>query len=118
MTDDSTRYFSDRRSQERHDIKVDVDFRHGDTYLFCKSGNISQMGIFLVTPAPLSAGSRMELSFRIPGNEAPVVVFGQVMWVQSGEGEGETGMGVKFIDPSPETSAQVKALIRTMAYLE
>ena len=118
MTDDSTRSFSDRRSQERHDIKVDVDFRHDDTYLFCKSGNISQMGIFLVTPAPLSAGSRMELSFSFPGNEAPVVVFGQVMWVQSGEGDGETGMGVKFIDPPPETSARIKALIRTMAYLE
>jgi uncharacterized protein (TIGR02266 family) len=118
MNDDSTRAFSDRRSQERHDIKVDVDFRHGDTYLFCKSGNISEMGIFLVTPDPLSAGSRMELKFSIPGNEAPIVIFGRVMWVQAGEGEGETGMGVKFIDPTPEVSAQIKALIRTIAYLE
>jgi type IV pilus assembly protein PilZ len=118
MGEDDTRAYAEKRSQPRHAVRLEVNYRCGDTYLFSRSSNLSEMGIFLTTPTPLSKGTQLELDFADPGFDEPIRVLGEVMWTL-GAGPGvEPGMGVRFIDPSPETRARVKALIRTMAYLE
>jgi hypothetical protein len=44
--------------------------------------------------------------------------MGEVMWVEI-EGRGKKpGMGIRFIDPNKRLRARIKALIRTVAYLE
>jgi type IV pilus assembly protein PilZ len=118
MNDDETREYAEKRRLPRHPIRLDVNYRCGDTYLFSRSSNLSEMGIFLTTPTPLARGTRIELSFADPGAAEPIRVVGEVVWTLHAAQGVEPGMGVRFIDPTPEARVRIKALIRTVAYLE
>ncbi len=118
MTSDPTQSFDDRRREKRHEITLDVNYRHGDTYLYSRSSNLSEMGLFLVTRAPLAKGTTLELHFNVPGEVQPIEVSGEVVWVEKADASSEPGMGIRFNDPSEETRQRVKTLIRTMAYLD
>jgi type IV pilus assembly protein PilZ len=118
MDDDKTRAYAEKRRETRHPIRLEVNYRCGDTYLFSRSSNLSEMGIFLTTSKPLAKGTHIELGFADPGATEPIRVLGEVVWVLEGAPGAEPGMGVRFIDPSPETRTRIKALIRTVAYLE
>ncbi|MCK9459858.1 MAG: PilZ domain-containing protein [Proteobacteria bacterium] len=118
MGEDDTRSYAEKRRQPRHAIRVDVNYRFGDTYLFSRSSNLSEMGIFLATPTPLARGTRIELSFADPAAPEPIRVDGEVVWTIEAKPGVEPGMGIRFIDPTPAARARVKALIRTTAYLE
>ena len=117
-TDDKTAAYAEKRSEPRHPVRLEVNYRCGDSYLFSKSSNLSEMGIFLTTSTPLGTGTRIELSFADPGGAEPIYALGEVMWTLEAAPGVEPGMGVRFIDPTPETRARIKAIIRTMAYLE
>jgi len=97
---------------------LEVNYRCGDTYLFSRSSNLSELGIFLTTPTPLDKGTRIELSFALPGEPEPIRIPGEVVWVLRAAPGVEPGMGVRFIDPGPEMRSRIKSIIRTMAYLE
>jgi uncharacterized protein (TIGR02266 family) len=108
----------ERRREPRHAIKIDVNYSFGESYLYSRSGNISEMGIFLLSNEPLARGTRIELRFAVPGEPDPLRVMGEVRWiVHPGAGQ-EPGMGVQFLDPTDEFRDRVRELIRTMAYLE
>jgi uncharacterized protein (TIGR02266 family) len=108
----------ERRVHPRHNAKVDVNYKHGDTYLFSKTENLSEFGIFLVSATPFETGTKLELTFRQPeGAGESIEVNGEVMWIEQ-EGSGrKPGMGVRFIEPNEKQRARIKALIRTVAYL-
>ncbi|MCP4196864.1 MAG: PilZ domain-containing protein [Proteobacteria bacterium] len=108
----------ERRVYPRHEAKIDVNYKHGDTYLFSKTENLSELGIFLVSTTPFEKGTRLELTFRQPEGGEPIAVTGEVMWVEV-EGTGrKPGVGIRFIDPNERLRRRIKALIRTVAYLE
>jgi type IV pilus assembly protein PilZ len=118
MSKDGTRTYGERRVMERHAVRVDVNYRHGDTYLFSTSKDVSELGIFLVSTAPLPRGSRIELRFSTGEGGENIDLAGEVMWVDAGGVGRDPGMGVRFTDPSPEVRERIRSLIRTMAYLE
>jgi uncharacterized protein (TIGR02266 family) len=107
----------ERRVHTRHKAKIDVNYKHGDTYLFSKTENLSEFGIFLVSTTPFEKGTKLELTFRQPEGGEPIEVTGEVMWVEQ-EGNGrKPGMGIRFIEPNEKQRARIKTLIRTVAYL-
>jgi len=115
---DDTKTLGDRRREPRHAIKIDVNYRHDETYLYSHTGNISEMGIFLLAENPLPVETTIELRFAVPGESEPWRVEGEVRWVvHPGSGK-PAGMGVKFVEPSDEFRQRIRELIRTMAYLE
>jgi type IV pilus assembly protein PilZ len=118
MGEDDTRAYAEKRSEPRHAVRLEVNYRCGDTYLFSRSSNLSEMGIFLATSTPLAHGTQIELSFAEPGAGEPIRVLGEVVWTEKAGPGAEAGMGIRFVDPSPDARARVKALIRTVAYLE
>ncbi len=122
MADDETRAFgqriADRRREPRHPVRLDVDYQHGDTYLYSRSSNLSEMGIFLVTDRPPPPGERIGLRFRLSGDSAALEIEGEVKWVDPGGPDREGGMGVRFVDPDDDFRAAIQTLIRTVAYLE
>lgn len=118
MSDEETRAYAEKRRLPRHPIRMDVNYRCGDTYLFSRSSNLSEMGIFLTTPTPLTRGTRIELTFADPGSTEPIRLAGEVVWTVGAAEGGEPGMGIRFIDPEAGARARIKALIRTIAYLE
>ena len=108
----------ERRVHPRHQARIDVNYRHGDTYLFSRTENVSELGVFLVSEEPFAVGTRIELSFRLAEGGDPVEVIGEVMWVDS-RGAGKTpGMGIRFTDLDAHARMRIKELIRTVAYLE
>ena len=119
MTRDETSTIDpERRGRIRYMAKLDVNFRHGDNYLYCYSTNVSELGIFLVSQTPLSPGTILELSFKYEGSRHPIRVTGEVRWIETGASGAEPGMGIQFVDLTPELRTQIRSLIRTIAYLE
>lgn len=121
MVKDQTQSFGtgiERRREKRHSIKLNVNYCHGDTYLFSKSSNLSEMGIFLVCDKPLAAGTIIDLRFDTPSGSEAIEVAGEVVWIDPGHGDSEPGMGLRFVNPSEETKSRIKSIIRTIAYLD
>jgi type IV pilus assembly protein PilZ len=110
---------SDRREHTRYDTSIAVDYASGDTFLFAYLTNISEMGIFVRTNEPLTVGTRLRLRFHADDAD-PFVLDGEVTWINPYRENGENlnpGMGVRFIELTPDRREQVVAMVRTVAYL-
>ena len=116
MTDTTTKG-PDRRLHTRHPIKVDVNYSHEENYLFAHATNLSELGIFITSKNPPQKGTMLNLNFSSPESGETIEVAGEVVWIETGEGGRTPGMGVQFIDPSPQVRKRIKSLIRTIAYL-
>jgi type IV pilus assembly protein PilZ len=121
MPDDRKRISNvdDRRIHTRYETSIAVDYASGDTFLFAYLQNISEMGIFIRTDAPLSIGTRLTLRFHVD-ESAPLTLEGEVTWVNPYRESGDNlnpGMGVRFSGLSPDRREQVVELVRTVAYL-
>ena len=119
MSADDTQSFSDeRRERTRYPARIDVNYRHGDTYLFSRSSNVSELGIFLVSSNPPPVDTVLDLEFHIPNARQPLRVSGRVAWIENGRGGADPGMGIQFVQLSAEIRKQIRSLIRTMAFIE
>lgn len=111
----------DRRAHERVLVNIEVDYACDETFLFAYITDLSEMGIFIQTRTPHSAGTRLNLRFRPPGRPE-LNVEGQVMWVNSyrpGHPDNlNPGMGVQFVDLDPVQQGRVLELVKTFAYLD
>jgi type IV pilus assembly protein PilZ len=110
---------SERREHTRYDTSIAVDYASGETFLFAYLQNISVMGIFVRTNEPQTVGTRLRLRFHVDDAD-PLVLDGEVTWINPVREKGENinpGMGVRFIQLTPERREQVVALVRTVAYL-
>lgn len=109
----------ERREHRRYPSSIAVDYADGDTFLFAYLQNISEMGIFIRAEEPLPLGTRLRMRFQDEGGE-PFVLRGEVAWINPYRAGGENlnpGMGVRFVDLTPERRERVVALVRTVAYL-
>jgi type IV pilus assembly protein PilZ len=110
---------AERRSHERFDTSIQVDYASGDTFLYAYITNISEMGIFIRSESPAARGTALTLRFAAPGGAA-LEIPGVVAWVNPVRPGGENpnpGMGIRFLDLALETREHVVALVRTVAYL-
>src|SRR6478736_64154 len=74
---------SDRRTNERVLVDIEVDYKADDTFLFAYITDISAMGIFVRTNNPEPQGTRLNLCFRVPpelGGQL-IEVEGMVIWI-------------------------------------
>src|SRR5262245_48941246 len=109
----------ERRTYERFDTSISVDYSSGDTFLFSYIQNISEMGIFIRSDTPLPIGTHLELRFTPDGQE-PIELGGEVTWVNPYRPFGDNlnpGMGVRFKHLTLEMRQRIVALVRTVAYL-
>jgi type IV pilus assembly protein PilZ len=111
---------ADRRTAERVDVTWSVDCGTEDTFLYASISNISELGIFVSTLEPLEPGTRITLRFAPPGAQTPFVLAGVVQWVNPIRPLGDNpnpGMGIRFVDLTPEDRELLVEAIRTIAYL-
>lgn len=118
MTHQQPKSFVERRSHHRHRIRLDVNYRRGENYLFSRSENLSELGIFIVTDEPFDEHTHLELRFLPPEGGEAIEIEGEVAWVERGAKGRVPGMGVRFVNPSPQIRQRIQALIRTIAFLE
>ncbi len=117
---------SDRRSEDRHPVHIDVDCSGADreTFLYAYITDISSMGIFIRTDSPLPVGTVLELGFTPPTTTASepapkrLELTGEVMWNTTGQVSDAPGMGIRFQHTSPRTRTRLLELVRAIAYLD
>lgn len=119
--DDDGDRASERRSTERLNVTWLVDCETEDTFLYASIANISEMGIFVRTTQPLSIGTRLTLRFSPPGSSGgSYVLEGTVQWVNEVRplhDNPNPGMGIRFVDLTPDDRERIVGTIRTIAYL-
>ena len=110
----------DRRQAERIPVCWDVDCETEDTFLFASIKDISELGIFVYTTEPLEIGTQLTLRFDPPGTDEPFSLQGMVQWVNPLRvlaRNRNPGMGVTFVDITPDQREELVRVIRTIAYL-
>lgn len=78
-----------------------VSFKLDGKDHLCEIGDLSHSGILLMTTFVLQPGTKIELSFEIPGYKKPIEVIGEaVRQIASKQGAKENlnGIGVRFIE--------------------
>lgn len=110
---------AERRSYTRVPLTIAVDYASGDTFLFSSIRNISEMGIFIRSDNPLPIGTQLKLRFALPSSAA-MHLAGEVVWINPLRDDGEDlnpGMGVRFLELTPEGRERLVELVHTVAYL-
>ncbi|MCC6521080.1 MAG: PilZ domain-containing protein [Polyangiaceae bacterium] len=111
---------SEKRSAERVDVMWAVDCETDDNFLFASITNISALGIFVQTTEPLPVGRLLALRFAPHGENLPFVLRGRVQWVNEVKPLGDNlnpGMGIMFVDLTPEQRERLVEVVKTIAYL-
>jgi uncharacterized protein (TIGR02266 family) len=112
----------DRRRAQRILLDLEVDYKCEDTFLFAYITDLSVLGIFVRTNNPEQPGTLLNLRFTLPGDEEPLAVEGEVIWInpfRPGDFNNlNPGMGVQFVDLTREVRRRLMSLIRKIAYLE
>ncbi|OGR01170.1 MAG: hypothetical protein A2284_08160 [Deltaproteobacteria bacterium RIFOXYA12_FULL_61_11] len=105
------------RRDTRIPVRLRVDFRQHDNFLFEYTENLSNSGIFIITPTPLPPGTMLELVFHPDQPSAPIEIRGEVIWINPPEQSTKPGMGVKFIDVPRKTKETITRLVNRLAVL-
>jgi len=92
----------DRRQHDRSRLIVDVHFDGADSTGLASTKDISRGGLYLATQTRIPVGAT--LAMRIPLGRDHVVVKGEVVYSNPGE-----GVGVKFRDLSAEALALIES---------
>ena len=104
------------RAAERFDLEVKVDLESDHNFYTGLTQNISSGGLFITTHHLRKIGDRITLKFTLPGSEKVIAVETEVRWIRENSAlmraDGGTGMGVRFINLSPETSAAINAFVQ------
>ena len=111
---------SNRRQHDRIDVAWDVDCETEDTFLYASIRNVSELGIFVMTREPLEVGTRLMLRFSSPEAESPFDLEGTVQWVNPVRVLSENrnpGMGILFVNITPEDRERLVSAVRTIAYV-
>jgi two-component system cell cycle sensor histidine kinase/response regulator CckA len=75
--------------------------------------NISVRGALLDSAAPLSIGSKLDLSFQLPGDPSPVAAVGHVVR-DAGEAEGRHRRGVEFVVLRGDARARIRRFVESL----
>ena len=111
---------SNRRGSDRLEVTWSVDCESRETFLYASIANISEFGIFVRTQEPLEVGTRLTLTFAPPGSDEKFVLHGQVQWVYAVRMLADNpnpGMGIRFVELTPEARARLIDTVRTIAYV-
>ncbi len=107
------------RAERRVEADWAVDCETPDTFLYAAIANISALGIFVRTESPFAIGTLLSLRF-LPRDGEPFQSKGRVQWINPVVAFGDNinpGMGIQFIDLSPEERERLVEAIHTIAYL-
>ncbi len=118
----------ERRRFVRLDTRLDV------TYSVLSTGapqgtrtkNVSGGGVCIFSDRPLPAGTRLQLSVKLPGRERPMQATAEVVWSEAYEVIGQGGMrqksvetGIRFVDITPrDQEAIMQHVILSMTPLQ
>jgi len=107
----------DHRVHTRRPLQVEIQAGDGavDGEIFFDTRNVSEGGVFLKSDLLLEVGEVLWMAFVLPGTPVGIRTRGRVVWVNRHPNEKDPadlpGMGVKFLDLSPEEQEALKAYL-------
>jgi uncharacterized protein (TIGR02266 family) len=108
------RNVADKRKYPRVPLSVRVTNHDSGNFSYYQATNISIGGMFLKANEPLPIGARLDLEFSLPNLEDQAIkVQAEVVRLQKSDPSSTfpSGMGVKFLTPSRETTKAIKSFI-------
>ena len=107
---------AERRQSQRVFAQIKIIYVNDGDYLISRTRDLSVEGMFISTTKVLSIGDTTDISFSID-QDGDITLPARVVWVNSPECSKDAGMGVRFIDPSPDEQARILAMINRIAIL-
>ena len=98
----------ERRRAIRVSVVIPIEVRDPRGFSLHSSSDLSAGGVYFDRAIPHQIGSRVELSFNLPGDEHNVVCAGEVVNVPN---VNAYGMGIQFIDLLPADEAMLYEFI-------
>lgn len=98
----------ERRNGPRIPLEMWVEETTDQERYFRRAGNLSRGGLRLEHTIPLPLGTVVNLTFTLPGDEAPINVAGQIV---SNAGPDDLRMGVKFLNPTSEAQGRIDSYL-------
>ena len=96
---------SDKRREARVPLDLWVEAqREGETY-YQRALNLSVGGFYFAQTVPMPLGTRVTLTFTLPGESAELRCQGEVVAAK------ERGMGVHFVDLPSQERKRIEAAI-------
>jgi len=101
----------ERRRTTRANVVIAVEVSDARGFSLHSTRDVSAGGVFFDRAIPHSVGSRVQLSFQLPGEEKTIRCKGEVANVPDTKGY---GMGIRFLDLSPADAARIDAFTRSL----
>jgi type IV pilus assembly protein PilZ len=101
---------NDRRINRRIELEVEVGLESDHNFYTGLTRDISSGGLFVATGVTYEVGDHVTVKFTLPGLDTPITTEAQVRWVRDPRTirtDGPEGMGLKFIDLTPEARAAI-----------
>jgi len=86
---------SEKRTQLRAPIELQVDYKRLNSFFADYTKNISKGGTFIGTAKPLPQGTTFHFKISVPGVTEPFALTGEVAWVR--DAGDSPGMGIRFL---------------------
>ncbi len=86
---------AEQRRAPRIPVDLTARYRSETVSMDGRVGNLSQDGMFFVTPYLDDARDDVAVELDLPDVDAPIQLTGQVCWVDDGP---HAGMGIRFIN--------------------
>jgi uncharacterized protein (TIGR02266 family) len=109
--EDGGYYMDNKRKHPRIPKKLKSEVATKDSMTYSTARNVSEQGMFVSTPEPISKGSELNLSITMPDGGV-IVLKGTVRWTKEESEDGSpAGMGVQFTSLNPEAEKMIKSLL-------
>ena len=106
----------ERRQEPRAEFEIEVHYRTVQEFLRAYSRNISGGGIFIKTSRPHALNQNVHLRFTLPGIDRQFEIAGIVVWENpSTKGSLPAGMGIKFLEVTPEDAELIRGFVKQVA---
>ncbi len=98
----------DKRKYPRAALAAQVQYK--ETTSLALARDVSAGGMFIETKSPLPPGSRINLRFNLDASDPVVLTVAEVTY-----GIAQLGMGVQFVNLSPQDKLRIESYITTPA---
>ena len=105
------------RASERFDLEVKVDLESDHNFYTGLTQNISAGGLFIATHHLRRIGDQITLKFSLPGSDKQIMIETEVRWIRENSAlnriDGASGMGVRFVNLSPQAAQAIQQFIES-----
>ena len=108
--------YAPRREHLRIPFDVEVSLGSEHNFFVGWSENISEGGLFIATHQLEPLGTKLELTLVVPSHVEPTTVTCEVRWLRKVDeltSDCPPGMGLKFVDPTPEVLDAIHHFVAT-----